>query len=137
MVRFTIFNRPPPTSCLYFTSPKSGSIPVVSQSIRKLIVPVGASTVACAFRNPGPSHRSNVWFHKSPIKSVQGLRSIPATVSHAAARCLLITPVIGSRLVSNPANGPIRAAMSPEAAYAAPVIKEAAKAAHRRPSGES
>ena len=35
---------------LNLTSEKSGSIPVVSQSIRNEIVPVGASTVACALR---------------------------------------------------------------------------------------
>ena len=46
----TIVICPPPTSSLNLTSEKSGSIPVVSQSIRKLIVPVGASTVACALR---------------------------------------------------------------------------------------
>ena len=38
-VRFTIVIWPPPTSSLSFTSEKSGSMPVVSQSIRKLIVP--------------------------------------------------------------------------------------------------
>ena len=49
-VWFTIVMSPPPTSRLDFTSEKSGSIPVVSQSIMKEIVPVGASTVAWAFR---------------------------------------------------------------------------------------
>ena len=49
-VWLTIFNMPPPARSLYFTSAMSGSIPVVSQSIRKLIVPVGASTVTCALR---------------------------------------------------------------------------------------
>ena len=49
-MRLTIVICPPPTSSLNLTSEKSGSIPVVSQSIRKLIVPVGASTVACALR---------------------------------------------------------------------------------------
>ena len=49
-VWFTIFNMPPPASSLYFTSAMSGSIPVVSQSIRKLIVPVGARTVTWALR---------------------------------------------------------------------------------------
>src|SRR5947207_899180 len=33
---------PPPTSFLYLIRARSGSIPVVSQSMRKLIVPVGA-----------------------------------------------------------------------------------------------
>ena len=49
-VRLTIVISPPPTSFFDFTSEKSGSTPVVSQSIMKLIVPVGASTVACVFR---------------------------------------------------------------------------------------
>ena len=35
-----------------FTNAKSGSIPVVSQSITKPIVPVGAITVVCAFLKP-------------------------------------------------------------------------------------
>ena len=46
----TIVICPPPTSSLNLTSEKSGSMPVVSQSIRNEIVPVGASTVACALR---------------------------------------------------------------------------------------
>jgi hypothetical protein len=49
-VRLTIFSMPPPASSLYFTSAMSGSTPVVSQSIMKPIVPVGASTVTCALR---------------------------------------------------------------------------------------
>ena len=49
-VWLTIFINPPPTSFLYLTSAMSGSTPVVSQSIMKPMVPVGASTVACALR---------------------------------------------------------------------------------------
>ena len=49
-VPLTIFISPPPTSFLYLTSAMSGSTPVVSQSIMKPMVPVGASTVACALR---------------------------------------------------------------------------------------
>ena len=41
---------PPPTSRFDLTSEKSGSMPVVSQSIMKLIVPVGAITTAWALR---------------------------------------------------------------------------------------
>ena len=41
---------PPPASFLNFTSAKSGSMPVVSQSITRPIVPVGAMTVAWALR---------------------------------------------------------------------------------------
>ena len=48
--RLTIVSSPPPTSFFDLTSEKSGSTPVVSQSIMKLIVPVGASTVACELR---------------------------------------------------------------------------------------
>ena len=51
-VWFTNCIVPPPTSFFVFTSANSGSMPVVSQSIIKPIVPVGASTDACAFRNP-------------------------------------------------------------------------------------
>jgi hypothetical protein len=46
----TILKYPPPASFLNFTSAKSGSMPVVSQSMRSPMVPVGASTVACALR---------------------------------------------------------------------------------------
>ena len=49
-VWLTIFSIPPPTSFLYFTSAMSGSMPVVSQSIMKAIVPVGASTEIWALR---------------------------------------------------------------------------------------
>jgi hypothetical protein len=41
---------PPPTSSLNLIREKSGSTPVVSQSMRNEIVPVGASTVAWALR---------------------------------------------------------------------------------------
>ena len=46
----TILMTPPPTSFLYFTSARSGSMPVVSQSIMKPMVPVGAITVVWALR---------------------------------------------------------------------------------------
>ena len=49
-VWLTICIDPPPTSFLNLTSEKSGSMPVVSQSIMKPMVPVGASTDACALR---------------------------------------------------------------------------------------
>ena len=44
-----ILKYPPPDNFLNFTKAKSGSTPVVSQSITKPIVPVGAITVVCAF----------------------------------------------------------------------------------------
>src|SRR3990167_10669894 len=54
----TSLSVPPPTSFLYLTSASSGSIPVVSQSIKKLIVPVGAKTVTCEFLTPYSSANS-------------------------------------------------------------------------------
>src|ERR1700738_2602938 len=55
-----ILKYPPPASFLNLTSAKSGSMPVVSQSMTRPIVPVGASTVACALRKPccSPSARA-------------------------------------------------------------------------------
>ncbi len=50
MVRLMICSELPPTSFLNLTSEKSGSMPVVSQSIMKPMVPVGASSEACALR---------------------------------------------------------------------------------------
>src|SRR5450756_1659355 len=51
-VWLTICIDPPPTSFLNLTREKSGSMPVVSQSIMKPMVPVGASTEAWALRQP-------------------------------------------------------------------------------------
>ena len=48
----TICIEPPPTSFLNLTSARSGSTPVVSQSIIRPMVPVGASTDAWALRKP-------------------------------------------------------------------------------------
>ncbi len=42
---------PPPTSFFIFTRPRSGSMPVVSQSIIRPMVPVGASTLSLAVAN--------------------------------------------------------------------------------------
>ena len=50
IVLLTILKVPPPTSFFTLTSEKSGSIPVVSQSIMKAMVPVGARRVTWAFR---------------------------------------------------------------------------------------
>ena len=47
-----ILRVPPPASVLYCTIENIGSTPVVSAPITKPIVPVGAITVVCAFRNP-------------------------------------------------------------------------------------
>src|ERR1700738_4037043 len=54
-----ILKYPPPASFLNLTSAKSGSMPVVSQSMTRPIVPVGASTVAWALRKPCCSPSAN------------------------------------------------------------------------------
>ena len=64
-VWLTIDIVPPPTSFFSFTSPRSGSIPVVSQSIMKEIVPVGARTVACELRTPWSSPSVTAASHAS------------------------------------------------------------------------
>ena len=43
---------PPPTRRLCFTRLRSGSMPVVSQSMSRPMVPVGARTVAWLFLTP-------------------------------------------------------------------------------------
>ena len=53
-----ILKYPPPASFLNLTRAKSGSIPVVSQSMTNPMVPVGAITVAWAFLNPWASPNS-------------------------------------------------------------------------------
>ena len=47
IVWFTMNIVPPPTSFFALVRARSGSMPVVSQSIMRPMVPVGASTVAC------------------------------------------------------------------------------------------
>ena len=100
-VWLTIFISPPPTSFLYFTSAMSGSTPVVSQSIMKPMVPVGASTVACALRKPccSPSSMHLVPHVLAPPRS-RSFGTCVLSMSLSAARCLRITRSIGSRFFS-------------------------------------
>ena len=56
---------PPPTSFFILTKLRSGSIPVVSQSMSKPIVPVGAKTLACELRTPYCSPISTAVSHAS------------------------------------------------------------------------
>ena len=65
MVWLTIDIVPPPTSFFILTRPRSGSMPVVSQSIIRPIVPVGASTDACEFRTPYSSPSRTAASHAS------------------------------------------------------------------------
>ncbi len=81
------------------TSEKSGSMPVVSQSIMKPIVPVGASTEACALRKPFFSPVLTTASHAFAA-SLCTSRSTGLTVRTAslAAWCLRITRLWASAL---------------------------------------
>ena len=93
----TICIEPPPTNFLNLTSEKSGSIPVVSQSIIKPIVPVGARTEACALRQPFFSPIVKHFSH-SLLASLQTSRSsvVAGLAAVEAAWCFRITRVCGS-----------------------------------------
>src|SRR6266567_2261848 len=115
-VWLTILIMPPPTSFLYFTSAKSGSTPVVSQSIMKPMVPVGASTVTCALRYPKRSPRasasSQLW--RLPSSSAEGTFSLLILLTDA--RCMRITFRNGSWFTYQPGHAP------PQVAVAAPLM---------------
>ena len=95
----TICIEPPPTSFLNFTSEKSGSMPVVSQSIMKPMVPVGASTEACALRKPLLSPSSQ---HVGPRLGGQlvhlAVGDARVRTASLAAWCLRITRLCASAL---------------------------------------
>ena len=119
-VLLTIFSMPPPASCLYFTRAMSGSMPVVSQSIRKLIVPVGASTVAWALRKPCSRPAASTSSHNVAGRFLQIRRAGRVDLARprrdaSASRCS-----IGSRFSAKPSNGPTAAASSALVRLAAP-----------------
>ena len=95
----TICIEPPPTSFLNLTSEKSGSMPVVSQSIMKPMVPVGASTEACALRKPFalPSATTSAHAFVASLCTSPSTEPIVRTVS-LAAWCLRITRWCASAL---------------------------------------
>ena len=95
-VWFTNCIVPPPTSFFVFTSASSGSMPVVSQSIISPIVPVGASTLACALRNPCSSPSATASSHACFAAESIASGTSSASISSAAARCLRITRSIAS-----------------------------------------
>ena len=97
-MRLTIVICPPPTSSLNLTSEKSGSTPVVSQSIRKEIVPVGASTVACALRYPCSSPSATASSHERRAAASSSSSShVASGIAYDASRCIRITSLCGSR----------------------------------------
>ena len=96
-VLLTIVISPPPTRRFDLTSEKSGSTPVVSQSIMKLIVPVGASTVAWAFRKPCTSPRFSASSHDwRAAESRSAGTDSECWMLPTAARCFAITPTIAA-----------------------------------------
>ena len=90
-VWFTILSRPPPTSFLYFTSEMSGSTPVVSQSIMNAIVPVGASTVTCAFLKPCRRPEASADAQLSRAAACRSAGTPSGDTASAAALCISIT----------------------------------------------
>ena len=95
----TICIEPPPTSFLNFTSEKSGSMPVVSQSIMKPMVPVGASTEACALRKPFFSPVAMTSAHAAVASLCTRPSSVCSTrTTSLAAWCLRMTRLWASAL---------------------------------------
>ena len=115
MVWLTICIDPPPTSFLNLTSEKSGSMPVVSQSIMKPIVPVGANTDACALRQPfaAPTFRQSCQAWVASLCTSVSNVCTDRTASFAAA-CLRITRRCASLLRAYPSYGPTTPASSAE-----------------------
>jgi hypothetical protein len=145
-----ILKYPPPASFLNFTSAKSGSIPVVSQSISRPIVPVGAITVVCAFRYPNfspvataSSQARTACSSSSSAFAIVTPALAPALITswligagaifiasycpesrgvpRAARAWFLITRSMFSRSASNPANAPSCEAISADCRYDRPV----------------
>ena len=106
---------PPPTNCLVLTSIRSGSMPVVSQSISRPMVPVGASTVAWLLRTPSAAARRQASSQARRAAASRPAGAEPASMAAVAARCFSSTPSMGPRLAWKPAKGPIRAARRAEA----------------------
>ncbi len=100
-VWLTICIEEPSTIFLNFTREKSGSIPVVSQSIMKPMVPVGASTEAWALRKPFSAPSSTTLSHSAlaAASTVVSLVCIGCTFA-VASRCLRITAWWGSALAA-------------------------------------
>ena len=78
---------------LYLTSEKSGSMPVVSQSIMKPIVPVGASTEACALRG------DNLFF--SPSLSTSAQAFVASLCTSVSLTCTGTDHVVGGLVLAH------------------------------------
>jgi len=91
-------------------------MPVVSQSIIRPMVPVGASTEAWLLRTPNSSPpataSSQAW--RAASSSAAGTSS--SSMCEAASRCIRRTRSMCSSLSANPANGPMRLAIRADVA---------------------
>src|SRR6266581_1797996 len=122
-VLLTILITPPPTSHLYLTRAMSGSIPVVSQSIMKAIVPVGAMTDIWAFLNPNLSPNERASSHDLRAAFESSSETPSAGILYACALCISTTLRNGFSFTAYPLNGPSLLATRDDAAYARPDIR--------------
>ena len=86
-------------------------MPVVSQSIIRPMVPVGARTVAWLLRTPNSSPPATASSQASWAADSRSAGSSSSSMSAAAARCWRSTPSMCSSLAAKPPNGPMRLAM--------------------------
>ena len=87
-------------------------MPVVSASIMKLMVPVGAKTVACELRTPNSSPSRTAASQASwAARATYGGRRSRPSMRRLASRCMRSTRSMCSSLAAKPANGPMRAAV--------------------------
>ncbi len=113
-------------------------MPVVSQSMARPIVPVGAMTTAWLFRTPLTRACSSVVSHAWRLAATSSAGTPSASeISRLAARCMSSTRSVCSAFASYPSNAPSRAAVRALAPYAVPAINEVISAAQARPSSES
>ncbi len=75
-------------------------MPVVSQSIIRPIVPVGASTDACELRTPCAAAVSHAWRHAFCAASNISGGTSRLSIFAAASRCCSSTRRIGSSFAS-------------------------------------
>ena len=85
-------------------------MPVVSQSMSRPMVPVGASTVAWLLRTPTAAARPQASSQARRAASARPAGAAAALMTAAASRCLSSTRSMGSRFAWKPAKGPMRAA---------------------------
>ena len=113
-------------------------MPVVSQSIIRPMVPVGASTDACALRQPFVSPILLPVAHSCVAASkIDRSMSSKRRASSFAAACLRMTRACAAALRAYPAYGPTTPASSAERRYDVPVISEVIAPASARPPSES